>query len=247
MKKILLKILLVIACIVFWSWIFIQNIVPSGKFQTGTDFTRVNPWLPGLRPIERVVNRNVIIGDPIYADIKLPTRFDMLKLHIDYDNQTNGDFRVGIFTNKDKWQILFGDFKNNEVTFDLRGMPLDKNTVPVVFGAAKATSLTPLTIKNISVEATKAPITWRDFVAKPKYLVVIPALIIAALGGLVLVFLPITVTTFALLANVGSFVLAAALELWRPGFAANFVDSRIFILVFAASAIWYVVEHKKKN
>src|SRR3989338_5963484 len=156
MKKILLKILLAVVCVIFWSWLFMQNIVPSGKFEASTDFTGVNPWLPGLRPIERVVNRNIIIGDPIYLDIKLPTRFDELRLRVNYENKSKGDVRIGIFTNKDKWEILFGTKQGNEYIFNLRGLPLSKNIIPVVIGAPKATINEPVIIKNIGITASKS-------------------------------------------------------------------------------------------
>src|SRR3989338_7209940 len=185
MKKILLKILLAVVCVIFWSWLFMQNIVPSGKFEASTDFTGVNPWLPGLRPIERVVNRNTIIGDPIYIDIKLPTRFDELRLRIDYENKSKGDVRIGIFTNKEKWQILFGKQIDGEYIFDLRGFSLEKNIVPVVFGTPKATINEPVIIHKFDITASKPPFAWSDLkqlLTKPKYLLFATCLLLIVAG-----------------------------------------------------------------
>ncbi len=250
MKQKWIKILIAIVCIVFWSWIFIQNIVPSGQFETSTDFTGVNPWLPGLRPIERVVNRNTIIGDPIYIDIKLPTRFDELRLRVNYENKSRGDVRVGIFTNKDKWQILFGKQEANEYIFNLRGLSLEKNIVPVVLGTPKANINEPVIIHKLDITASKSPFMRSDLkqlLAKPKYLLFATCLLLLVAGILALVILPISASTFAVLVVVGSFVDAALLEWLRSGFVANFVDSRIFILLFLSAAGWYWLEHKRKN
>lgn len=250
MKQVLLKILLAIICAVFWLWIGFQNLVPSGKFEASTDFTSVNPWLPGLRPIERVINRNTIIGDPIYLDIKLPTRFDELRLRIDAENRSKGDFRVGIFTNKDKWQILFGEFKNNEYIFDLRGLRLEKNIVPVVFGAPKATVGEPVIINKIDIVASKPPLTLsalKQLLSKLKFLLLFIISLVIVFWLWFLVILPISVSTFAVIVAVGSFFDASLLELWRPGLVANFVDSRFFILLFIVVASWYWLEHKKNG
>lgn len=250
MKKILLKILLAIACIIFWVLVFIQNIVPSGKFEASTDFNNTNPWLPGLRPIERVVNRNTIIGDPIYLDIKLPTRFDQLRVRLNYENQSGGDFRVGIFTNKDKWQILFAKQQDGEYVFDLRGLSLEKNIIPIVFGAPKATTDKPVIIKKMEIIASKPALGLerlrQQLISQKGLFFGIAALLITAVI-LFFIILPITASVFTVILVVGSFFDAALLELWRPGFVANFVDSRIFILLFFVVSFWYWLEHKRKN
>lgn len=246
----ILKIGLALVSVVFWLWIFLQNIVPSGKFATSTDFTGVNPWLPGLRPIERVLNRKIIVSDPIYLDIKLPTHFDELRLRLDYDNQSGGDFRVGIFTNKDKWQILFSELKNGEASFDLRSLPLEKNIVPVVLGTPKATVDKPVIISKIEVTVSRPKLTTQQFkelARKPKVLLFAIISLIIVSGVLFFIFLPITASTFAAIISVGSFLDAMILELWRPGFVANFMDTRIFILLFLVIVGWYWMAHRKKN
>lgn len=278
LKNTLIKILLAFLCIIFWVLVFVHNIVPGGKFATSTDFSGTNPvrshlidtinkifkfelfknvasnganpWLPGLRPIERVVNRNIIISDPLYLDIKLPTRFDQLKVRLDYDNQSGGDFRVGIFTNKDKWQILFAKQQDGEYVFDLRGLSLEKNIIPLVFGAPKATVDKPVIIKKMEVTASKPELTWQRFkelARNPKVLLLVAISLTIASAILFFIFLPITASTFAVILAVGNFFDVALLELWRPGFVANFVDSRIFILLFLVVVGWYWLAHKNKK
>lgn len=235
------KIIILLVFIFFGSWIFIRNLVPDGLFKIDYDFTH-NSWIAGLRPIERVLEKQKIISDPIYLDLKLPTRFDSVVAKIDYDNQTKGDFRVGVFTNKEKWQILFGNFKNNEVTFDLRGMSLEKNNIPFVLSAPKATETNPVIIKRISFTATKAPLTRNELkklLLKPKLLLLITGLLFLVSGFVFLAFFPITVSTFALLLLTITFLVSAALEFVRPGTMVNFFDSRIFMVLFAVCGWWH--------
>lgn len=90
--------LILVVFVLFWL-----KIVPGGEITYIKEFGKYSDFISNLTPSERILN-NIIIGDPAYFTLRIPRRFEKVKLTLKFkNNSAKPIIEAGVLINKEAW------------------------------------------------------------------------------------------------------------------------------------------------
>ena len=115
MKKPVWKIRIFLWSVLGLALVFFVSakIVPTGYISYKTNFIKDDFFIRKLTPIERVMNKNEIIDNPVYFSLFTPRGFDKAKLKVTYSESAETPlFEAGVMIGEKSWNYRMVPFQN---------------------------------------------------------------------------------------------------------------------------------------
>lgn len=115
--------ILIIAALGLLIWLFVQNLVISGRLEIVKDFCQSSNFIANFYPKIRVGEIEAeedfcfqrIIIEPVYFKVKIPRTFNQVKVKIFYQNEKQSLFQIGLLRKKIEptdWQFQLKPLEN---------------------------------------------------------------------------------------------------------------------------------------
>ncbi|OGG91356.1 hypothetical protein A3H03_03115 [Candidatus Kuenenbacteria bacterium RIFCSPLOWO2_12_FULL_42_13] len=186
----IIKIILILIPIIILAVLVYKDFNPSGYLKVGYDFCREEPFISKFSPLGRVLAVERINGacsqkmviDPVYFDVRLPQRFNEVRLTIWYKKLSETKLQIGPAIDLSAWQWQLkdinyirneGNWQIGQTSYDLFLTQIDHNRLRFLVSSPNlADSGQEVIFKKIELEFVKKPIqNWADVIERLRDLI----------------------------------------------------------------------------
>ena len=186
----IIKIMLILIPIIILAVLVYKDFNPSGYLKVGYDFCREEPFISKFSPLGRVLAVERINGacsqkmviDPVYFDVRLPQRFNEVRLTIWYKKLSETKLQIGPAIDLSAWQWQLkdinyirneGNWQIGQTSYDLFLTQIDHNRLRFLVSSPNlADSGQEVIFKKIELEFVKKPIqNWADVIERLRDLI----------------------------------------------------------------------------
>ena len=186
----IIKIMLILIPIIILAVLVYKDFNPSGYLKVGYDFCREEPFISKFSPLGRVLAVERINGacsqkmviDPVYFDVRLPQRFNEVRLTIWYKKLSETKLQIGPAIDLSAWQWQLkdinyirneGNWQIGKTSYDLFLTQIDHNRLRFLVSSPNlADSGQEVIFKKIELEFVKKPIqNWADVIERLRDLI----------------------------------------------------------------------------
>ncbi|OIP79645.1 MAG: hypothetical protein COT39_02390 [Parcubacteria group bacterium CG08_land_8_20_14_0_20_48_21] len=157
----------------FFFWLFLQNAVWSGTFTAEQNFhdssVLISPFSPEATRVHTRDRAQLIVGEPVYLDLRVPRSFATVKLSLTYRTDYGGIVRIGPVLDEHAWQfvlrplettVLQDGWMRGTAELDLTGVSAKADRrVRVLLSAPGISEELPIELQNIRAEFQGKPMT----------------------------------------------------------------------------------------
>ncbi len=176
-----IKMILILTPIVGLAFLFYKDFNPAGYLKVDYDFCHPTPFVSKLSPHGRVldVQKNgnncyqTMVIDPVYFDVRLPQRFQQVKLKIWYKKAASTPLFLGVAQNIANWQWRmkeivyqrsFDGWQLGSAVYNLSSIVLDKHNLRFIISSPQLNKdRQQIIFKHIQIEFFTAPLSSNNF------------------------------------------------------------------------------------
>ena len=162
--------------IAVFAWFFVHDLNPSGVLEVSYNLCKPSPYISEFSPHGRVAEIKRTSGyceqemaiDPVYVDVRLPQRYDRVRVTMEYSRPADQQFNIGVRTSLTAWAWHTIEFEEGEThtrgsaQFKLQGIPLDRRRLRFILSAPGLSAHGQhIGLRNINFRFEKPPFSAR--------------------------------------------------------------------------------------
>lgn len=179
-----IRLILILIPLIILAGLIYQDINPQGYLKLSYDFCQPTPFISEFSPHGRVLDvqenetgcTQAMVIDPVYFDLRLPQRFDEVRIKLWYQKDPSTPLQIGPAIDLDSWEWQLQDIHYlktkdgwlfGQASYDLTELKLDRNRLRFLISSPGLDmGHGEIVFHRLELDLIKAPLTLNNWITR---------------------------------------------------------------------------------